>query len=329
MSSPELSVIVITLDTIQPLKRLLQALSRQTARSRIEIVLAGPDDLSVDNAEHEFADFGGHQVIQCPGSLSTSVLRAVAIRAAKAPVIALTEEHCFPARHWAETFIERHREDWAGVGGVFVNGNPATIASSTNFLIEYGPVAHPLPSGEIGLIAGHNSSYKRDVLLDNYGDRLEGMLDVEPAMQWDLQAKGHRFFNDDRAKAVHYNVSRFDASVRLRFHCGRLFAGHRASRWRVLKRLAYTVASPLIPVVRLCRTWCNAHRIGMAGRFLRMSPLVALFLCLDGLGECVGYLAGPGRSLAELEDMEMHRERFLHPQDRPQYLQHCLEAASE
>ena len=70
--------------------------------------------------------------------------------------------------------------------------------------------------------------------------------------------------------------------------------------------------------------------LGLHGLVAAHPPgAVVPFLCLDGLGECVGYLAGPGRSLAELEDMEIRRERFMHPQDRPQYLQHCLEAASE
>ncbi|HYP53291.1 MAG TPA: hypothetical protein VEQ42_07100, partial [Pyrinomonadaceae bacterium] len=39
-------------------------------------------------------------------------------------------------------------------------------------------------------------------------------------------------------------------------------------------------------------------------------------LCVDGAGELAGYLAGPGRAMARLTDMEFHRQRFLSKDDR-------------
>lgn len=325
MQAAKLSVIVITFDSLESVLPLLRALSRQTARERMEVIVAAPAGLSIDDNDDAFAPFARHQVLTCEGEVTTSTLRAAGVRAATAPVVAFTEEHCFPAARWAETFIERHREPWAGVGGVFVNGNPSTGASWANFLIEYGPLADPLESGEVDLIAGHNSSYKRDLLLA-YGDRLADALDVEPATQWELQTQGHRFFNDSRAKCVHYNVSRFGASVRLRFHCGRLFAGNRAKEWSTFKRLTYAIAWPLIPCVRLWRMRRIAQRIGETGRVARLSPLIAMLLAVDAFGEMVGYLTGPGRSLDHLTDIEIHRERYLHPRDRSRYLHYGLEA---
>ena len=46
---------------------------------------------------------------------------------------------------------------------------------------------------EVDYLPGHNSSYKRDVLL-GYGDRLESMMESETVLHWDLRAKGHRLY---------------------------------------------------------------------------------------------------------------------------------------
>jgi len=99
-------------------------------------------------------------------------------------VVAFTEDHSFPTPVWAEALIARHREPWAAVGPAFLNGNPQTLRSWTNLLIEYGPWLDPLEAGVRDHIPPHNSSYKRDLLLA-YGDELQGLVE---ASRWDLLA---------------------------------------------------------------------------------------------------------------------------------------------
>lgn len=70
---------------------------------------------------------------------STARARAAGVRAATAPVVALAEDHAFPAPGWAEAFIERHGEGWAAVGPVISNANPRSATSWANLLIEYAP----------------------------------------------------------------------------------------------------------------------------------------------------------------------------------------------
>ena len=48
------------------------------------------------------------------------------------------------------------------------NANPKSAISWANLLIEYGPWLDPAPAGKASHLPGHNSSYKRDVLL-GYG----------------------------------------------------------------------------------------------------------------------------------------------------------------
>ena len=319
MNEPAISVVVITRDSVESVRGLMSALRKQTAISQMEVVLVGPEGLSCGNEDATFDGFACHQVVRVPQSGSLSQLRAAGVRASRGSVIAFTEEQCFPQPRWAQTFVERHAESWAGVGPVFCNGNPGSALSWANFLIEYGPAAEPLSSGHAPLIAGHNSSYKREVLTQ-FGDELAGQLNAEPAMQLQLQAKGERFFNDSSAKCVHINVSLFRPSLGLRFHCGRLFAGHRRRDWSIARRLAYTLAWPLIPWVRLQRTWRTTQRIGQTGRFWRILPLLVLLLYFDAFGEAMGYLSDAGDSMQRLADIEIHRELYLRNVDREAYL---------
>jgi len=82
------------------------------------------------------------------------------------------------------------------------------------------------------------------------------------------------------------------------------------------KRVAYAIASPLIPVVRLVRI---VSMLASSGRYSFLLPriLPALVTCLaaDGLGELVGYVAGPGSSPEKLGAIEFNRRRFMNSRD--------------
>ena len=306
----EMSVILITPDSFETLRRTMGALRRQTVRERLELVIVGPSTDRLAIAESDLEGFAGRRIVEIGEMTSSSVARAAGIRAASASVVALTEDHCFPASDWAEALIARHREPWAGVGPAFQNANPANATSWGNFLIEYGEFAAPAVFGERHHIPGHNSSYKREVLL-TYGDALSDRLEAESPMQWDLQSKGHRFCLEPEARTFHLNYERFGPSCELRFHGGRLFAANRARNWSLARRAFYTLASPLIPLVRMARVVQRARRIHPRPGLLRLLPAVAVLLILDALGEMAGYALGSGRAMQEVSADEFHRERFL------------------
>ncbi len=56
---------------------------------------------------------------------------------ASAPVVALVEDHAYPAPGWAEGIIDAHKNGWAAVGPVMANANPHGLMSWVNLLIEY------------------------------------------------------------------------------------------------------------------------------------------------------------------------------------------------
>jgi hypothetical protein len=130
-------------------------------------------------------------------------------------------------------------------------------------------------------------------------------------MQWDLQLKGHRFCVEPEARTFHVNYERFGPSLVMRFHVGRLFAANRARDLSLGRRAFYALASPLIPLVRLTRVVRQAQRIHPRPGLLRLLPIAALLLVVDGLGEMAGYAIGSGRDMQAFTDEEFHRERFL------------------
>ena len=226
---PELSVILPTADNYSTIRRTVHALHAQTVRDRIELVIVSPtDDPGVVPAD--VTGFASVMIVNGGPLRTSNISRAAGIRAASAPIVALAEDHCFPDPDWAIALIEAHRGDWAVVGPVLRNANPRSMTSWANLLLEYYPWVEGAKRAELNDLPGHNSAYRKDLLLA-YGDRLEGLFEVEAVIQRDLREKGHRMLLEPKARTNDLNFSRLSSALYLRFHAGRSFAGHRTMGW--------------------------------------------------------------------------------------------------
>src|SRR5262249_54038198 len=159
------------------------------------------------------------------------------------------------------------REPWAAVGPVMSNANPSTSVSWADMYIGYGPWLYPDAGGARSHLPGHNSSYKRDLLL-TYGDRLGEMMEAESVMQWDLRARGHELYLDPAARTFHTNFGLLRSWVAVQLLGGRVFGAARARGWPIWKRILFVAASPLIPLVRARRIVANIPKSGPARRAL-------------------------------------------------------------
>ena len=298
---------LITPDTFETVRQTTRCVVRQSVANRIELVIIAPAHARIDVDASLVEPLAAVQVVQLPSVTPTGPARAAAIRAAQAPVVVFAEEHCYPAPGWAEALIEAHRGDHAAVGPAMKNANPDTMVSWADFLIGYGPWAAPMVRREMDLLPGHNSSYKRALLL-GYGDALDTLMEAETVLLWDLRSKGHRLLLEPAAQAAHVNFGLWPSWVAVSFHNGRAFGATRAADWSLVKRLAYTAASPLIPIVRLARTLGHARRLGRGTWFLaRVVPTLCVGLGLDALGQMVGYAIGAGNAHEKMAEFEWHR----------------------
>ena len=196
--SPEMSVVIVT-DCYQTIRKTIRHLRAQTVRDRLEIVIVAPSADKLGIVESELKDFLQVRVVEVRTIRSLCWARAPGLREASAPLVALVESHSYPHPGWAEALIEAHRQPWAAVGPAIGNANPGSMISWANLLLEYGPWLEPATAREIDHLPGHNSSYKRGILLD-YGPELEAMLESESVLHWDLRAKGYRLYLEPKAK---------------------------------------------------------------------------------------------------------------------------------
>jgi GT2 family glycosyltransferase len=312
----EMSVVVLTPDNYETIRKTIRRLRAQNVRHLLEVVIVSPSVKGL-NADHsELKDFGQVRFVEIGLLTSTAKARVAGILEASTPVVAFVEDHAFPAKGWAQALIEAHRQPWSAVGPVLANANPRSLISWANLIIEYAEWLDPCPGGVAEHLPGHNGSYKRAHLLQ-YGQRLEAMMEAESVLQWDLRAKGYHLYLEPAAKTYHQNFSSAFSWIPLRFHGGRLFAASRARGWSPLRRLLYAGCAPAIPLVRLVRILRQLRRPGRE-RHLRPRILPALIagLIVDGTGEMVGYSSGSGAAMRKLSEMEFHRERYLCKRDQ-------------
>jgi len=306
---PRLAVIVVSRDGLAGARALMRALRRQTLPD-LEIVLVTPARCMTE-ADRSLLEGFGHVELVDHEVTTTSLARAAGIAAATAPMVVLTEDHSLPEPGWAEALVRAQGEGIAVVGPEVKNGNPDTLLSWANFLIEYGEWCAPAPGGEREHLPGHNSAYRRDLLMA-LGDDLAAWLDAESLLHWRFRCEGRGVRLCPEARTAHYNFSRFLPSLMLRFQAGRLFAGARRRPWRWPRRLAYAGGAPAIPWVRLRRVLRELLRPGRPAHLLPvLTPVLALMLAVDAAGECVGYLAGSGEAARYISDIDFHRERFM------------------
>jgi hypothetical protein len=286
--------------------------ARQSIASRIELVLVLPAEAASEPPDDLFAGLGGGRIVEVERIGSRGRANAAGVRAATAAVVALAEDHSLPDPGWAEALVADHEGPWAVVAPRVANANPDTSISWADFVIGYGPWSPASTPGERRFLPGHNSSYKTAVLLE-LGDGLEAALDAETLLHWNLAQRGLGLLLSERALIRHVNFSRAEVFRRAQVLNGRAFAGLRCASWGPARRLLYTAASPLIPLVR---AWRLRSGFGGSGAPFGAVPAFALGLALDALGQGLGYARGPGAHDDELAHYEFGRLRFVTEGDR-------------
>ncbi|MBV8051775.1 MAG: glycosyltransferase [Acidobacteriaceae bacterium] len=315
-TSPLLSVILVTPDCYQNLATTIRTLRAQTIRERIEIVIVAPDSRTLDMREDDLLGFAGVQIVLLGKILSIGTSYAAGVRRATAPIVVFGEDHSFPRHDWAEKLVQAHEQAWAAVGPRVCNANPRTKVARADYLIAYGQWGSSVNGGEVEHLPGHNSSYKRALLLE-YGSKLDDMLEAESVLHWDLRRNGHHLLLESAARTSHMNFSCFLPWAFTQLQAGIVFAAFRAhnENWPLSRRLFFILAAPLIPFIRLRRIMALTENLKDCRNLL---PILIFGLGLDGFGQMLGYAIG--RTLRTLvlrhfTNFEFKRVQYVQERD--------------
>jgi hypothetical protein len=290
-----MSVILVTSTNVADLHLNLRALSAQTVRDELELILVAPRDETATEDVSGLVGFHSMSVMRLPDVTSRGSAAAAAVRTARGEIVALMENHAFPEADWAEQILRAHEGPWTAVGPRVDGMNLRSWTSRAYRLIFYGWLTGRDQPEETTHLPWHNTTYKRHHLRP-FMSHLEAMLDHEGRFHRILSAQGHRFYFCPAARLRHANVSRLRPVLQLAFCTGRIFACERHHEWRWWRRVAFAAAWPLFPWIRLAQMRPDYRRIAREEPMWFLLPLVLLLLHLMALGESAGYLFGIGRA---------------------------------
>lgn len=316
--APELSAILITPGGYASIRQAIGHLLAQNLRKRIEVIIVGPERDHLKVIESELEGFHSWRTVETGRIDGAGQAMAIGFRAASAPIVVYVEEHSFPSAGWAEALLTAHREPWAAVGPAVRNANPATGASWAMLFLEFGAWVPPAVAGERSLLPSHQTSYKTAVLLAHDAE-LDILLESETRLQAVLLAEGHRLYFEPAAQTEHVNVSRVPDLLVAAYQGYRMFAANRAAQgsWSRRRRALYVLGGPLLPLVRMYRTFGEVKRCGLLGELWAkmFAPLVVASIAAT-IGEIVGYSLGPGNAARKRVTFELERFRHVTKADR-------------
>lgn len=306
---PQLSVILAVHRLRERAVGSLRALLEQSRIAEMEIILFDLHDSAppLPGSEHPSV-----RLIRLAPDAVFSKLRAEGVRLARAPIVAFAEEHCRVRPGWAEAIIRAHAAPVAAVGAEIHNGNSDSRLSRIIAVMNYNEWLPPAPRGEFNMLPGHNSSFKREVLL-SYGAELETLLRAEVALYLRLHRDGHRLLLEPDAKFEHINETRLRSIASGYFLWHRSYGPIRARvfNWSLARRWFYIVATPAIPlyyVVRLAGVLLRKRPELLKEAFLGL-PQIVFAQSASALGQAVGLLFGEGDAERRFTDYELNEPR--------------------
>jgi hypothetical protein len=226
-------------------------------------------------------------------------MRAIAFREARAPTVAVIEDHVIVRDGWARAMLAARTSEAQVVGGGLENAATDGAVDWAAWLCEYNHLAGPMPSGKVDAIHGNHTAYDRELLNEfrtvaesgQWEDALHSALRQKGVVLWsrpDIVA-GHE---------KHYTVAEYTTQ---RFYYSRAYAAMRTKHASVARRFAYGLFAFTLPPLLFYRIVSRVWRGGLYRAHLAPSlPLLALFVCSWGLGEVAGAWFGDGGALAKV-----------------------------
>ena len=308
---PDVSVVVATRDRAERLRGLLAGLHAQTlAPERFEVIVV--DDGSEDGTPDALARASGNggaplRVVRRDAPAGPAVARNDGWRAARAPLVAFTDDDCVPSPAWLEEALSAAERN----PGAIVQGRVEPLPSEAHLL---GPFARTLrvPTATPTFPTA-NVVYPREVLerIDGFDAERFGFGGEDTDLAWRAIGAGAPAVFAPEA-LVHHAVARLGPAGKLRVAARwtstmRTFALHPELRRRQLtynlfwKGTHYLLVRALLALLvprrhRALRRWLAwpyvAHLLRERGRIEGGGPLLAPFFVAHDLVELWAVVRG-------------------------------------
>ena len=235
-----------------------------------------------------------------PGE-SVFQLRVRGYQLATGELVAVTEDHVEVPRDWARRLIEAHaaHPEAVAIGGSVLNGATSTIIDWASFLVVQSAVAAPIRSGPARRLSGAvNVCYRRSAI--EHIDAHHGLGAMDGLHQRQLADAGAVMLNDDSIRVSHVQEIGWRGTTAGHYNAARTMSSFR--------RLALTpvdviriVGALFVPLARYVVTVRRLAPRGYGPQLLRCTPAILWLLYVQGWGQFLGYLAGPGDSPGKVQ----------------------------
>jgi glycosyltransferase involved in cell wall biosynthesis len=293
--SPEISVVIPLVNSVEDVRGALFALARQDARQEIIVV----DRLGPAAREAVAASHPGTVIIPAAPNATIPEMRALGFRRASAPAVAVIEDHVIVPDGWSRRLLGALDEGADVAGGPVENAAVEKGVDWAAFLCEYSACLPPLPGGESSWLPGNNVIYRKS-LLDRYAAVIaEGKW--ENRLHDAMRADGVKLIMLPDLIVGHKMHYTFGLYMSQRYLYARSYAGARVAGKPAPLRLAYGAAAFGLPPLMFVRTVKNILAKGRhVDRLWPSLPMISAFVCSWGAGEIVGYWFGAGDSLSKV-----------------------------
>lgn len=298
MSRPKLSVVIASCVGSPFITRCLDSLGPQMAIDDVECIV-------VDRAGGEVAagiesDFPWATLVRRFAGESIPDLRRHGIAEARAEYVAIIEEHCIAREDWIATILRSITEPLAAIGGVVEDSNFDRLTDWAVYFTEYGPYMPPSTRGITDDVCAANCVYRRDLLLEYLSESGNGCW--EAGLNRRLIEAGETLVSEPELVVFKTGPFGLRYYLRQRYLFSRAFAGTRREHVSTAFRVLYLLLSPLLILLLWARIGLRVlAKRRKIGKFLQVTPLLIPISATYVIGECVGFVVGPGDSLTKIE----------------------------
>jgi hypothetical protein len=285
----DISVVVVVIQGRQSLSICLKSLVDQQINGNKEIIVPYDDRfVDITTLQNYYPNVNFYHL---SGTHTYAELRTIGVKQSTGEIIAITEDHCIPAKDWLDQIMRTHKGLYAAVGGVVEKILPDTALNLAVYFADYLRYMPPLPESPTHSLTDLNVSYKREAL--------EAIKEVwvnefhENVVNGALAESGQVLWLSPNILVHQRRDFTPRAALWDRYAFGRLFASTRLIGSSPLKRLVYIVSSVVLPVLLMVRVLANfLRKRRLVMEFVRAFPFVVLLSLSWAWGEFLGYLTG-------------------------------------